>query len=107
MVTEGDGLVLADFELMGESSSSGLFASTGEFADFISGGRVSIAPAVNPGQLNVVTLEKEEASFDPVCVTAVNACRILSWAESGIRFDSCYSTRSGNYTWKLLGQVAR
>ncbi len=86
-----------------DSFSSSLFDSMGDFKEFLAAGVRSYSPAVKPDRLNVVDLEKEDPTYEPLSAEDVHDSFFESC--SGV-FDSALRTGGGTYRWSYRGHEA-
>lgn len=105
-VSEGRQLLFGAHAKRQLAFRSSLFGSLDAFAVFMAGGVRSYCPAKNDGQFNVVDLHKDDQTYEPLEVSALEPHILAEWTagDPALSFDSAVRTSGGRYVWEYLGQ---
>ncbi|HZU98528.1 MAG TPA: hypothetical protein VFF73_17615 [Planctomycetota bacterium] len=109
IIDNGERVFAAEFDEAPQATPpSRLFDTRDDFERLLRAGATSYAPAVIPGILNRVDLEKGESHFEPLRVLGVSDSFVteLTGAPAIASFDGLLRTRDVRYTWSYRGRVA-
>ena len=88
-------------------AASELFADAEDFAAFIRRGVTSYGQSRHEGQLTVVDLHKDDATYEPLRVCSIGGTVVEGWQADGAILDSAFRTSGGRYEWTYHGLVSR
>ncbi len=104
-VSDEDGEMFRTVANAEAALSSQLFPTVDDFSQLIASGVRSYGLSRHAGELTVLDLKKDDATYEPYGVASVTGGVPERWVADGGAIDSAFRTADATYAWKYAGLV--